>query len=78
MTQEEQYSKPLTSGQVRRLKALPPEADPPRRMTLTLNTFRLPEGAKARIVQVEGSADLFQVQIGLPGDALGRPRDRHR
>ena len=78
MTQDEQYSKPLTSGQVKRLKALPPEADSPRRMTLTLNTFRLPEGAKARIVQVEGSADLFQVQIGLPGDALGRrtPYDR--
>ena len=64
--------KPLTSNQVKRLKSLPPEADPPRRVTLNLNTFRLPKGVKAQIVGVEGSSDLFQVKADLPGDAIGR------
>ena len=78
MTKEREYPKPLTFAQVKRLKALPPEADPPGHVAINLNTFRLPKGVKAQIIEIEGSTDLFQVQIQLPGGDLGRrtPYDR--
>lgn len=78
MKKQTEYPKPLTSAQVKRLKRLPPEGEPPRRVALNLDTFRLPEGVEAQIVQVEGSPDLFQVRVDLPGDMLGRrtPYDR--
>jgi V8-like Glu-specific endopeptidase len=78
MARDERYPKPLTAAQVKRLKALRPEADPPKRVTLNLNTFRLPEGVKATIARVEGSTDVFRVEVDLPGNALGRraPFDR--
>jgi V8-like Glu-specific endopeptidase len=74
----EEYPNPLSSAQVKRLKRLRPEADPPKRVTLNLNTFRLPKDAKAHIVRVQGRTDLFQVKVGLQGEALGRrtPYDR--
>jgi V8-like Glu-specific endopeptidase len=75
---EPEYPEPLTAAKVRRLKRLPPDARPPERATLNLGTFRLPEGARAQIVGVEGSKGLFQLRADLPGDAIGRraPYDR--
>jgi V8-like Glu-specific endopeptidase len=72
MIADQPYPAPLTSAQVGRLKALPPEADPPERVTLNLGTFRLPEATEATIIPVAGSADTYHVQVDLPGEALGR------
>jgi V8-like Glu-specific endopeptidase len=78
MKKQTESPKPLTSAQVKRLKSLPPEGEPPRLVALNLDTFQLPEGVKAQIVQVEGSSGLFQVRVELPGDRLGQriPYDR--
>jgi len=78
MTKDNQYPKPLTSAQVKRLKSLRPESEPPERTTINLGTFRLPERLVANIVRVEGSTDLFQVRVDLPGKLLGQraPYDR--
>lgn len=72
MKTEIEHPKPITAARLKRLTRLPPEADPPKRITVNLNTFRLPKGVKAEIVGVEGSSDLFQVRVNLPGDTLGR------
>lgn len=76
--QDIEAPKPLTATQVKRLKSLRAEADPPKRVSLNLNTFRLPKGVKAEIVGVKGSADTYQVKVDIPGEELGRrtPFDR--
>jgi V8-like Glu-specific endopeptidase len=62
---------PLTTSQIKRLKSLRPEAEPPKRTTINLGTFRLPERVAASLVRVNGSKDLYQVRVDLPGKALG-------
>jgi len=49
-TRGEEYPKPLTFAQVKRLSALQPEVDSPGRVMITVGTFRLPEAARATIV----------------------------
>lgn len=71
MKGEMEYPEPLTSAKVKRLRRLQPEADPPRIAILNLSTFRLPKGAEAKIVGIEGNTDLFQVRIELPGEEFG-------
>src|SRR4026208_2512883 len=72
MKKQTESPKPLTSAQVKRLKSLPPEGEPPRLVALNLDTFQLPEGVKAQIVQVEGRSGVFQVRAELPGYKLGQ------
>jgi hypothetical protein len=62
---------PLTTSQIKRLKSLRPEAEPPKRTTINLGTFRLPERIAASLVRVNGSKDLYQVRVDLSGKALG-------
>ena len=71
-TMLEGNAKPLTSAQVSRLRALPPESDPPATIRIAVGTFRLSEAARAVIVPVEGSDHLFQVEVDLAGRTLGR------
>lgn len=71
-TMLEGNAKPLTSAQVSRLRALPPEGDPPATIRIAVGTFRLSEAARAVIVPVEGSDHLFQVEVDLAGRTLGR------
>jgi V8-like Glu-specific endopeptidase len=69
---DQSYPPPLTSGQVGRLEALAPEADPPERVELNLGTFRLPPGTEATIARAEGGRENYEVHVDLPGAALGR------
>jgi hypothetical protein len=71
MIADQPYPAPLTSAQVGRLKALPPEADPPERVTLNLGTFRLPEGTEATIFQSRGAPTLTTFRSICPGKPLG-------
>jgi V8-like Glu-specific endopeptidase len=78
MIKDKQFPKPLTSAQVKQLKPLPPEAEPPKTTTINLGTFRLPERVVPTVVQMESHTDVFQVRIDLPGRVLGQrtPYDR--
>jgi V8-like Glu-specific endopeptidase len=64
-------SYPLTADQVSKLRSLRAKAKPPSKVTLNIDTFRLPEGARASLVKVKGVAGTFRVQVGLPGKTLG-------
>ena len=72
MKKDKENPTPLTLSQLKRLKALPPEAKPPSHLSINLNTFRVPKGAKAQIIKVESNQELFQVQIQMPNGELGR------
>lgn len=65
-------SAPLTASQITRLKPLPPEVAPPQSTAINLGTFRLPKRVAASLVRVNGSKDLYQVRVNLPGKVLGQ------
>ena len=53
---------PLNADQVSKLRSLRAKAKPPYKVTLNMDTFRLPEGAKASLVKVKGASGTFRIQ----------------
>lgn len=58
-----EYSAPLTGRQIARLKPLPGKRVKPAKTTISLGTFRLPRGAKTRVVKAPGRTNAVQLQV---------------
>jgi V8-like Glu-specific endopeptidase len=62
---------PLTAEKISKLRSLSAKDKPPSKVTLNMNIFRLPEGAKASLVKVRGGSGTYKVQVRLPGKTIG-------
>jgi V8-like Glu-specific endopeptidase len=62
---------PLTVEKISSLRSLRAKDKPPSKTTLYMDTFRLPEGAKASLVKLRTSGT-YRVQVNLPGKAIGQ------
>jgi hypothetical protein len=61
----------LTGEKISNLRSLRAKDKPPSKATVYMDTFRLPEVAKASLVKVRGAAGTFKVQVTLPGKTIG-------
>jgi V8-like Glu-specific endopeptidase len=69
---EKHAAVPLAFDEVSNLRSLRAKESPPSKVTLNMNIFRLPSGAKASLVKLRGAAGTFKVQVSLPGKVIGQ------